>query len=116
MEFSPRLPPGPSLEVDAAAPNEKGAGETDNLKHRYGIPSPRATRLRADQSEKSVVLLAFIMAFWRWLTSPPPVAVRTPSYPARRSPIAALPAPRARFVLLAPIHVPWPLRSSPPLA
>jgi hypothetical protein len=70
--------------------------------------------LQADQSENNV-LLAFIMACWRWLTSPPPAACLPPSYPLKRTPIAALPAVRPRLVLLAPIHVPWPRRSSPPL-
>lgn len=60
--------------------------------------------------------MAFIMACWRWLTSPPPDSALAPSYPLERSPIAALPAVRPRLVLLAPIHVPWQLRSSPPLA
>jgi hypothetical protein len=70
--------------------------------------------LRADQSENNV-LMAFIMACWRWLTSPPPVACLSPSYPGKRTPVAVLPVVRPRFVLLAPIHVPWPRRSSPPL-
>jgi hypothetical protein len=90
------------------------AGETDTLKHRYGIPSLQATRLQADQSENNV-LLAFIMACWRWLTSPPLLAACAPSYPLDRPALAALPAQRPRFILLAPIHVPWPRRSSPPL-
>ena len=68
----------------------------------------------ADRSENNV-LMAFIMACWRWLTSPTPPAACAPSYPTQRSPVAALPAMRARSVLLAPIHVPWQLRSSPRL-
>jgi len=90
------------------------AGKTDTLKHRSGIPSLQAQRLQADQSENNV-LMAFIMACWRWLTSPTPDAAWAPSYPFERPAFAALPVLRPRFVLLAPIHVPWRLRSSPPL-
>ena len=71
--------------------------------------------LRADRSENNV-LMAFIKACWQWLTSPAPVATMAPSYPPKRNPFAALPAMRPRLLLLAPIHVPWRLRSSPPLA
>jgi len=96
-------------------PQSRTAGKTDTLKHRYGIPSLQAERLQADQSENNV-LLAFIMAFWRWLTSPLPDVAWAPSHPIERPALAALPALRPRFVHLAPIHVPWRLRSSPPLA
>src|SRR5438132_10127746 len=74
-----------------------------------------AKRLQADQSE-NYVLLALLMACWRWLTMPLPAAAWSPSYPLDRPAPAALPAQRPRFFLLAPIHVPWRLRSSPPLA
>jgi len=71
-----------------------------------------APRSQADQSENNV-LMAFIMACWRWLTSPPSLAAWAPSYPLDRPALAALPAQRPRFILLASIHVPWPRRSSP---
>ena len=77
--------------------------------------SPQARSSRADRSENNV-LLAFLMACWRWLTSPPPVAALAPGHPLTRPQVAALPAARPRLVLLAPIHVPWSGRSSPPLA
>jgi hypothetical protein len=96
-------------------PQSQTAGKTDTLKHRYGIPSLQAERLQADQSE-NYVLLAFILACWRWLTSPTPDVAWAPSYPLDRAAFAASPSLRPRFVLLAPIHVPWRLRSSPPLA
>ena len=62
------------------------------------------------------MFLAFIMACWQWLTSPPLAAAWMPDFPQKRPALAALPAARPRFVLLAPIHVPWRRRSSPPLA
>ena len=62
------------------------------------------------------MLLAFIMACWQWLTSPSAAAAWKPGYPLMRPAFAAIPAARAHFILLAPIHVPWRLRSSPPLA
>jgi hypothetical protein len=96
-------------------PRSQTAGKTDTLKHRYGIPSLQAKRSQADQSENNV-LLAFIMTCWRWLTSPTPAVAWTPSYLLERPAFAALPAMRPRILLLAPIHVPWRLRSSPPLA
>ena len=72
-------------------------------------------RLQADQSENNV-LLAFILACWRWLTSPPTAMALAPAFPLKPLAIAALPAARPRFVLLAPIHVPWPRKTSPLLA
>ncbi|HUR87834.1 MAG TPA: hypothetical protein VMZ74_01980 [Ramlibacter sp.] len=48
--------------------------------------------------------------------SPSPIRAMSPGFSLTRPAIAALPATRARFVALAPIHVPWQLRSSPPLA
>ena len=65
--------------------------------------------LRTDLSENNV-LMAFILACWRWLTSPVLAIASPPAYPQARPSIAALLAARPRFVLLAPIHVPW-LRS-----
>ena len=44
-----------------------------------------------------------------------PIAAWAPTYPLHRPALAALPAPRPRFVLLAPIHVPWQRKPSPPL-
>lgn len=82
---------------------------------RYGIQARKHCRSRADRSENNV-LLAFLMACWRWLTSPPPAAALAPGYPLQRPVLAALLAVRPRFILLAPIHVPWPPRLSPRLA
>jgi hypothetical protein len=53
------------------------------------------------------VLLAILLAFWDWLTSPHEAAASTDGLPLTRFSIAALPAARPRFVLLATIHVPW---------
>jgi hypothetical protein len=60
-----------------------------------------------DLSENNV-LLAIILACWRWLMSPLQAAASPPALPLTRPAIAALPAARPRFVLLATIHVPWP--------
>ena len=54
------------------------------------------------------MLLAIILACWRWLTSPLQAAASPPAFPLTRPAPAALPAARPRFVLLATIHVPWP--------
>jgi hypothetical protein len=91
---------------------------TDISRHRYGIQARKQESSRADLSENKV-LLAFIMACWQWLTSPPKAAAWKPGYPPMRPALAAIPAARpqpARSVLLAPVHSPWRLRSSPPLA
>ena len=78
---------------------------------RYGIEDRQKTSWRPDQSENNV-LMAILLAFWRWLTSPTQAAASLPAYPLTRPSIAALPAARPRFVLLAPIHVPWRRRPS----
>jgi hypothetical protein len=66
-----------------------------------------ARRWRADQSENNV-LLAILMAFLDWLFGPDEAAASPNGLPLTRPAIAALPAARPRFVLLASIHVPWP--------
>ncbi|MGE4242802.1 hypothetical protein [Ramlibacter sp.] len=40
--------------------------------------------------------------------SPAAAGALLAAYPPTRPALAALPAARPRFVLLAPIHVPWP--------
>jgi hypothetical protein len=66
--------------------------------------------LRTDRSENNV-LMALLMLCWQWLTSLPQAFAVPPAFPPTRPAIAALPAARPRFVLLATIHVPW-LRST----
>ena len=96
-------------------PSHKGGRKIRLFETPIRNTSPLAASSRADRSENNV-LLAFLMACWRWLTSPPPAAALAPDYPLTRPVLAALPAARPRFVLLAPIHVPWSSGSSAPLA
>jgi hypothetical protein len=80
------------------------AARNDASKHRYGIQS--VSPALAGGSSENNVLMAFILACWRWLTSPA-LEAPPPASPPTRPAIAALPAARPRFVLLASIHVPW---------
>ena len=70
----------------------------------------------ADGSSENQVLLAFFLACWRWLMSPPRATAFTPAFPLTHLSLAAIPAARPRHVLLATIHVPWHSRPSPALA
>jgi hypothetical protein len=93
--------------VDAAFTEVKV--RTDSLKHRTEY-RPASRCWWADRSENNV-LMAFLMACWRWLMSP--VTAPAPAaYPLTRPAIAALPAARPRLALLATIHVPWPRLTS----
>lgn len=51
--------------------------------------------------------MAILWACWEWLTSPLQAAASLTAFPLTRPAIAAVPAARPRFVLLATIHVPW---------
>ena len=61
------------------------------------------------------VLLAYFLACWRWLMSPPQATAWAPAFPLTRLSLAAVPAARPRRVLLASIHVPWHRSPSHPL-
>ena len=87
----------------------QGDGQAGTLKHLRNT-NPPAKRLAEDQSEKSV-LMAILMACWRWLTAPAEGMALPQARASRALHATALVAPRDRRYgnpSLAPIHAPLP--------
>jgi hypothetical protein len=85
----------------------QGAEAADAKRNPEPEYKPPAQPLAADKRE-SPVLMALLLACWRWLTMPPAAGFGPPR-PALRAPLAVLPATLRPAPRLAHLHAP-PLR------